>query len=228
MGIRTWGLAVTTLAMSLGGGASADTGSFGDWAVVCDNVRNCTAMGFGELGETGSSALIKVSREAVPDAEPVISLITAGTRAAALRLVVDGTAPQGLSTVAATPIQDDPERRMSQLTSVQSRALLSVLANGRTLSLMEGQNPAAAISLGGVLVGLAAPLALSLNSSTSLVEIIIWGVSTVMVQLLVFRLVDLLLRGLPQRIQEGEVAAAALLVGAKLATALILAAAVAT
>ena len=108
MGIRTWGLAVTTLAMSLGGGASADTGSFGDWAVVCDNVRNCTAMGFGELGETGSSALIKVSREAVPDAEPVISLITAGTRAAALRLVVDGTAPQGLSTVAATPIQDEP------------------------------------------------------------------------------------------------------------------------
>ncbi|MBU2134918.1 MAG: DUF1176 domain-containing protein [Alphaproteobacteria bacterium] len=149
MGMRTWGLAVTALAMSLGGGASADTGSFGDWAVVCDNVRNCTAMGFGELGEIGSSALIKVSREADPEAEPTISLITAGTRAAALRLVVDGAAPQGLSTVAATPIQDDPERRMSQLTSSQSRALLSVLANGRTLSLMEGQNPAAAISLAG-------------------------------------------------------------------------------
>ena len=80
----------------------------------------------------------------------------------------------------------------------------------------------------GVSQTLAAPLALSLNSSTSLIEIIIWGISTVMVQLLVFRLVDLLLRGLPQRIQEGEVAAAALLVGAKLATALILAAAVAT
>ena len=38
---------------------------------------------------------------------------------------------------------------------------------------------------------------------------------------------DLFLRGLPQRIQEGEVAAAALLVGAKLATAIILTAAVA-
>ena len=36
-----------------------------------------------------------------------------------------------------------------------------------------------------------------------------------------------MLRGLPQRIQDGEVAAAALLVGAKLATALILSAAVA-
>jgi len=52
-------------------------------------------------------------------------------------------------------------------------------------------------------------------------------VATVAVQLLVFRLVDLVLHGLPKRIQEGEMAAAALLVGAKLATALIVAAAVA-
>ena len=106
-------------------------------------------------------------------------------------------------------------------------ALYVLLTPHKEVALIRDGNAAAAISLGGVLVGLAAPLALSLNSSTSLVEIIIWGVSTVMVQLLVFRLVDLLLRGLPQRIQEGEVAAAALLVGAKLATALILAAAVA-
>lgn len=107
-------------------------------------------------------------------------------------------------------------------------ALYVLLTPHKEVALIRDGNAAAAISLGGVLVGLAAPLALSLNSSTSLVEIVIWGVSTVMVQLLVFRLVDLLLRGLPQRIQEGEVAAAALLVGAKLATALILAAAVAT
>jgi len=52
------------------------------------------------------------------------------------------------------------------------------------------------------------------------------GAAAVALQLLVFRLVDMLLRGLPQRIQEGEVAAAALLVGAKLATAVIIAAAV--
>ena len=48
---------------------------------------------------------------------------------------------------------------------------------------------------------------------------------TVFVQLLVFRLVDMVLRGLPKRIQEGEISAAALLVGAKIATALIIAAA---
>ncbi|WP_300577884.1 DUF350 domain-containing protein [Phenylobacterium sp.] len=107
-------------------------------------------------------------------------------------------------------------------------ALYILLTPHKEVALIRDGNAAAAVSLGGVLVGLAAPLALSLNSSTSLIEIVIWGISTVMVQLLVFRLVDLLLRGLPQRIQEGEVAAAALLVGAKLATALILAAAVAT
>ncbi|PZQ38409.1 MAG: hypothetical protein DI570_31390, partial [Phenylobacterium zucineum] len=54
-----------------------------------------------------------------------------------------------------------------------------------------------------------------------------WGAATTIVQLFVFRITDMILKGLPQRIQEGEVAAAALLVGAKIATALILAAAVA-
>jgi len=52
-------------------------------------------------------------------------------------------------------------------------------------------------------------------------------VATVAIQLLVFRLVDLVLHGLPRRIQDGEVAAAAVLVGAKLGSALIVAAAVA-
>ena len=81
--------------------------------------------------------------------------------------------------------------------------------------------------VGGVMVGLAIPLAVSLKASTSVVEILIWGVATVAVQLLVFRLVDLVLRGLPQRIQDGEMSAAALLVAAKIASALVLAAAVA-
>lgn len=106
-------------------------------------------------------------------------------------------------------------------------ALYILMTPHREIALIREGNAAAAVSLGGVLVGLALPLAVSLNASTSLIDIAIWGISTVAVQLLVFRLVDLILRGLPQRIQEGEVAAAALLVGAKLATAIVLAAAVA-
>lgn len=97
----------------------------------------------------------------------------------------------------------------------------------REVQLIREGNNAAAVSLGGVMVGLSIPLAVSLNASTSLLEIGIWGAATLAVQLLVFRLVDLVLHGLPRRIQEGEMSAAALLVGAKLATALILGAAVA-
>jgi len=112
---------------------------------------------------------------------------------------------------------------------------LALLAAGATLyalftpwkeiSLIREGNAAAAVAFSGVLLGLAIPLAVSLSVSTSIKDIVLWGVVTVVLQLLAFRLVDMLLTGLPQRIREGETAAAVLLVGAKLATALILAAA---
>lgn len=95
----------------------------------------------------------------------------------------------------------------------------------KEISLIREGNAAAAVAFSGVLLGLAIPLAVSLSVSTSLKDITLWGVATVVLQLLAFRVVDLLLTGLPQRIREGEVAAAVLLVGAKLSTALILAAA---
>ncbi|CAN7474230.1 DUF350 domain-containing protein [Phenylobacterium sp. LjRoot225] len=107
-------------------------------------------------------------------------------------------------------------------------AIYIVLTPHKEISLVRQGNVAAAVDLGGVLVALAIPLAYSLKGSTSLVDVALWGVATVAVQLLAFRLVDLVLRGLPKRIQDGEMAAAALLVGAKLATAMIVAAAVAT
>jgi putative membrane protein len=106
-------------------------------------------------------------------------------------------------------------------------AIYAMLTPHKEITLIREGNSAAALSLGGVMVGLAIPLAVSLSASTSVVEIAVWGAATVFVQLLVFRIVDLILRGLPQRIQDGEVSAAALLIGAKLATALVLAAAVA-
>ena len=100
-----------------------------------------------------------------------------------------------------------------------------LLTPHKEIRLIREGNVAAAVSLAGVMVGLSIPLAVSLNASTSMVEIGLWGVATIAVQLLAFRLVDLVLHGLPRRIADGEMAAAALLVGAKLATAVILAAA---
>ncbi len=86
---------------------------------------------------------------------------------------------------------------------------------------------AAALLFGGAILALALPLAFSLNASTSLIEVALWGAAVVVTQLLAMRLVDLLLRGLPQRAREGEVTAAALLAATRLASAVILAAAVA-
>ncbi|RAK57379.1 DUF350 domain-containing protein [Phenylobacterium deserti] len=105
-------------------------------------------------------------------------------------------------------------------------AVYVLLTPHKEITLIRQGNAAAAVSMAGVLVGLAIPLAFSLKASTTLVDLGLWGAATVLVQLLVFRLVDLVLHGLPQRIQDGEMSAAAMLVGAKLATALIIAASV--
>lgn len=115
---------------------------------------------------------------------------------------------------------------VTMLILVAAAAIYILLTPHKEITLIRAGNSAAALSLGGVLLGLSIPLATSLARSTSMLEIALWGAAAVALQLLVFRLVDMLLRGLPQRIQEGEVAAAALLVGAKLASAVIIAAAV--
>lgn len=110
---------------------------------------------------------------------------------------------------------------------VLGAVVYSLLTPYKEVQLIREGNSAAAISLGGVVIGLAAPLAVSLSASPSVLEIVIWGVASTAVQLLVFRITDLFLAGLPARIEEGETAAAALLTAARLASALILAAAVA-
>lgn len=95
----------------------------------------------------------------------------------------------------------------------------------REVRLIREGNSAAALGFGAVLVSLALPLAVSMSVSTSLRDIAVWGVATVVLQLLVFRVVDLMLTGLPQRIERGEMSAAIVLAGAKLSSAMLVAAA---
>ncbi len=103
----------------------------------------------------------------------------------------------------------------------------SLLTPNKEIKQIREGNSAAAVAFRGVIIGLAIPLAASMAASTSSREIMLWGGATILLQLFVFRLVDFLLAGLPNRINEGEVSAAVLLVAAKLAAALVLAAAVA-
>lgn len=105
-------------------------------------------------------------------------------------------------------------------------ALYALITPHREIELVRAGNAAAALSFGGALVGLALPLAFALSASTSLIEIALWGATTTAVMLALFWITDLVLQGLPRRIRDGEIAAAALLVAAKLAVAIILSAAV--
>ena len=94
------------------------------------------------------------------------------------------------------------------------------------IELVRAGNSAAAASLAGAIIGLAVPLAFSMASSVTVWELLILGPVTLFLQLIAFRLTDLMLRDLPKRITDGEMGAALLLISIKLAVAAINAAAV--
>lgn len=94
------------------------------------------------------------------------------------------------------------------------------------LALIRAGNVAASLSFGGALVGLALPLAFSLAASVSLWDLLVWGIIALLLQLVAFRLADLILKDVSNRIEAGEMSAAVLLVSVKLATAFINAAAI--
>jgi putative membrane protein len=96
----------------------------------------------------------------------------------------------------------------------------------KELALIRAGNPSAALAFGGVVVGLAIPLGACLAHSFGLIDLTIWAVVTLLLQLLAFRFADIFLRGLPRRIAEGDVAAAIYLMAVKIALALIIAGAV--
>lgn len=106
-------------------------------------------------------------------------------------------------------------------------AAYAFLTPYKEIQLIRDGNAAAAIALGGVIVSLAVPLAASMAASPTLLEVAVWGLAVTAVALLIFRLTDFMLTGLPARIEEGDIAAAALLTAARLGAAIILAAAVA-
>ncbi|MEZ5937960.1 MAG: DUF350 domain-containing protein [Hyphomonadaceae bacterium] len=100
-----------------------------------------------------------------------------------------------------------------------------VLTPMKEMKLIREGNTAAGIGVAGVIVGLAIPMAACLASSTSVWELVIWGAVAILLQLLAFRVADLILRDLPKRIERDEIGAALVLVAVKLAAAMITAAA---
>jgi putative membrane protein len=93
------------------------------------------------------------------------------------------------------------------------------------VALVRAGNAAAGLSLGAVAVGVAIPVAAALATSHSLIDLLVWGAAAAALQLLAFRMTDLLLRELPRRIADGEIAAASVLAGIKIGAAILTAAA---
>ena len=93
--------------------------------------------------------------------------------------------------------------------------------------LIRDGNVAAAVSLSGACIGLAIPLAFSMAASVNVLDIVLWGIAAIVIQLVGFRVTDWMLKDLPQRIQSGEIGPAILLVAIKVCIAAINAAAIA-
>ena len=95
------------------------------------------------------------------------------------------------------------------------------------MSLIKNKNNAAAITLGGAIVGFAIPLAASLKTSLNLWDIVTWGFVTLILMLISYRVLDFLVRDLARRVEANEIGPAILLAAIKLAVGLIAAASVA-
>jgi putative membrane protein len=87
--------------------------------------------------------------------------------------------------------------------------------------LLRQGNAAAGTVLAGTCVALAIPLAATLAASTLTVDILLWGAVALVLQLVTFVLASLLVRGLREMIEAGNVAAALVLCGIQIAIALL-------
>jgi len=88
-------------------------------------------------------------------------------------------------------------------------------------------NAAGGLTFAGAVVGLAIPQAATLVTSGSIVDIVIWGVVALVLQLLAFVVASRLIPDLKGEIERGNVATAAMVVGVQIGVALINAAAMA-
>lgn len=92
-------------------------------------------------------------------------------------------------------------------------------------TLVRQGNTAAAIVLAGTVLALAIPLTALLATSFALLDILVWGIVALLIQLLLLRLLLFLLHDLGAMIERGNVAAALVLAASQIAVSLLNAAA---
>ena len=77
----------------------------------------------------------------------------------------------------------------------------------KEFELIRSGNVAAAIALGGAVIGFAIPASNVIAYSVSLLDFVVWAVIAAFVQLLAFLMTSLVLKGTSERIKKGEIAA---------------------
>jgi putative membrane protein len=91
----------------------------------------------------------------------------------------------------------------------------------RERTLIAQGNRSAGLVLSGAIISLAIPLAATLATSQVWLDILLWGMVAVLIQLLAFMVFTLFFRGLRTAIDQDNVAVALVLVGVQLAIGLL-------
>ena len=100
-------------------------------------------------------------------------------------------------------------------------ALYLRITTHNELDLIRSGNIAAGIALSGTMAGFAIPLTRSITQSASLLDMLVWALVALVVQILVYLAVRWLLPDLSSRIERGEVSAAAFLASVSVIAGLI-------
>jgi len=86
--------------------------------------------------------------------------------------------------------------------------IYTVITPHREFRLIRAGNMAAAISFGGAMIGFSLPLSAALEYSVNLADMVLFALVATFVQLATFFIARMLLPGLPQSIEQGNIAKA--------------------
>jgi len=122
---------------------------------------------------------------------------------------------QSVLTSASTSLGGLPQFIAYLVAAVALVAIFMVLYSWLTpqhdLALIRRGNLAAAVSYGGAILGFAIPLSKSISQSHDIVDMLVWSLIALVVQLAVFFLGGLVIAHEAKRIVEGDLATAAFL-----------------
>jgi putative membrane protein len=91
----------------------------------------------------------------------------------------------------------------------------------REIALIRAGNAAAAASLGGAIIGFVLPVASSIENSVSLIDMLLWALISLLVQLIAFAVVRAVVPAISNNVQEGQVASGVFLGAVAIALGLL-------